>query len=579
MPIITHFDDEGNISSVNDTDSADPILAKAILEDPEKFGFTWTMHRNKGKDEDTSSDSEEESCENDIENDKSDSDLSSDTDDNIHGTSDDDDDTDEELESQYTGLHDVRQDLYATFDTPGKRVHQDSDEDSEEENGDSSEDNSDSDLDSSRESIESDASDLEESESDSEADALAQEEVAMRRAKTKSTREQIDAVTAAVEASTTIDETTKNAILALTKVSANSLQEQDEHAQESIEHKRTVRSLKRAATSAKRSAKKAKREASQSRKSSYKNAPKGLTTPTFPATLVFNPDKGGQDDVIDFLEKFEEICAHVPTEYKTYYLARQLAPDVALVLRQHQKLHKKYKKSVMTYNQTRKWVISNYKKRDALSVAFAKLKTIKQGTSTVHSYVTKLQAQFSQIEEHGHVIDKLSRRNYLVDGLRARLRTKAKAWTDFYEMRASKLIRELSSLDESLKEADKASRATVSLASDSKVNKLEARIAQLEKEKPKDKGGSEEEVVSTVHKSKDKRSEQEKSLTLRNMEKYYSSEIFKSRLKFAAQKGDPRKHPEYYKNDKYEGKPACIFCKKIGHTMDTCHAWAKKHGK
>ena len=118
-----------------------------------------------------------------------------------------------------------------------------------------------------------------------------------------------------------------------------------------------------------------------------------------------------------------------------------------------------------------------------------------------------------------------------------------------------------------------------SLASDSKVNKLEARIAQLEKEKPKDKGGSEEEVVSTVHKSKDKRSEQEKSLTLRNMEKYYSSEIFKSRLKFAAQKGDPRKHPEYYKNDKYEGKPACIFCKKIGHTMDTCHAWAKKHGK
>ena len=59
----------------------------------------------------------------------------------------------------------------------------------------------------------------------------------------------------------------------------------------------------------------------------------------------------------------------------------------------------------------------------------------------------------------------------------------------------------------------------------------------------------------------------------------YSEDVFKERPKYSVKKGDPRKKPEYYNKDEYEGEKVCILCKKSGHTLDTCKLWVKKYSK
>ena len=109
----------------------------------------------------------------------------------------------------------------------------------------------------------------------------------------------------------------------------------------------------------------------------------------------------------------------------------------------------------MSYKATKSWLFKNYKKRGAKSAAYAKLDDITQGTTTVQSYVTKLGAAFVHLEEMGHTIDKLSRRQRLVNGLRTKLRNEAKKWPDFYDMKQSALVKKLKSLDEWLKDSEK----------------------------------------------------------------------------------------------------------------------------
>ena len=46
--------------------------------------------------------------------------------------------------------------------------------------------------------------------------------------------------------------------------------------------------------------------------------------------------------------------------------------------------------------------------------------------------------------------------------------------------------------------------------------------------------------------------------------------LWKERIKKRAEKCSPADTPHLYNRDKYEGKSACIICKNIGHSANTC---------
>ena len=333
--------------------------------------------------------------------------------------------------------------------------------------------------------------------------------------------------------------------------------------------RRKLKAQAKATKAAKREAKEAKREAKRKRGANAR-LPKGLDSPTFPEDCKFDPDNKKRDDLESFLEKMDALMVHVHVKHKSYYLLQQLSNPVAKILRLYDRTRYKSTGKRMRYKDHIHWLRANYSARDAVGRAFAKMQAIKQGGTSVQSFVTRLQAAFVELEGHGHVIDKLSRRQALVNGLRAKLKTEALKWTDFYERRADLLIPALKSLDASLKESDKAANKESASAaiSQKRFKAMEEEIQSLKSEKAT-------EAVAAV----DTRTDMQKSITMRSMKEYYKDEdLWSKRLKYSQEKGDPSKKPEYYKHDKYNGQKACIYCKKLGHTFDTCKAWKKKHG-
>lgn len=431
--------------------------------------------------------------------------------------------------------------------------------------------------DSEAESISEDSKDSttsEEAISEQEKEARYQEKRAHKKRKkdVEKSVADIDTIEASIDSNLTLDLASKAIMKNLMETLRKSNKAQSDLVSSNWELNKKQQDLKDQA------AKIAKAAKSKSTKAkSYSGIPKGLTSPSFPERLTFNPDKKGKDDIVTFFEDFEEICEHVQPQYRTHFLFKQLHKDVTTVLRQYRRTYKKKNKRKMSYKATKSWLFKNYKKRGAKSAAYAKLDDITQGTTTVQSYVTKLGAAFVHLEEMGHTIDKLSRRQRLVNGLRTKLRNEAKKWPDFYDMKQSALVKKLKSLDESLKDSEKGHEANVATISTKEFNKMKERVVFLEKKGKAHKvdHSSDDETAAAV----DTRSERDKMISTNKMKRFYSEEIFKERLKYSVKKGDPRKKPEYYNKDEYEGEKVCILCKKSGHTLDTCKLWVKKYSK
>ena len=304
--------------------------------------------------------------------------------------------------------------------------------------------------------------------------------------------------------------------------------------------------------------------------------PKILTEPKFPKTCVFDPSKKGNDSIVHFLSQFERLAAFVEKKYKRHHLMSRLSDEVQQFVLQHDTERESMTpaKAAMKYKGVKTFLLKSYKARGATEALFRELKEIKQGSGTMRAYFTKFNCKIDQLRESGRVIDDGTRRSMLLEGVRSDVIAEAMKMPEYYTMLESELRIRLIAFDESMK-----SSGAVNAAS---TTDIESRIAK----------GIENRVDIAVAKAlaangakpaggrgRDKKKRSTK-FSQNTMRKLYSETQWAERMKCVESKSNPKDTPHLYDKDCYpvdsdgkktkDSKPACVWCRGIGHTMLEC---------
>ena len=294
--------------------------------------------------------------------------------------------------------------------------------------------------------------------------------------------------------------------------------------------------------------------------SSSGGAPKALNNPQFPETLRFDLEKADQSDIDAFIQEFEDVTDLVDRKYILATLRLRLSKDVRTQLRHHNDKRVSSGKSAMSYKETIKWLRVTFQARDAHDQLFHQFTAIKQGKLPMRSYLAKFHSKLHQLEARNIKLNKYTRRKFMLDGIKERVRSKALEMPEYYSMPYDDLLKKLSALDEALTTNTVATVAAVS------SKKLESMVAAaVKKQYSGDKTFQ--------------RSTRDTRFSTKTMKPLYSEEQWEARLAAVKSRAKPSANAHLFNKDCYpveDGKPgngaqkACVFCRKLGHTIAEC---------
>ena len=297
---------------------------------------------------------------------------------------------------------------------------------------------------------------------------------------------------------------------------------------------------------------------------SYSSAPKALNNPHFPDTLRFDLEKDDQCDIEAFIQEFEDVTALVDKKYILATLILRLSKDVRVQLRHHNASLNSAGKSKMDYKSTIKWLRSTFQARNADDQIFQQLTSLKQGKQPMRTYVAKFHSLLHQLESRKIKLNRYTQRKFMLDGVKERVRSKALELPEYYSMPYDDLLKKLTALDEAM---DKTSGTSVSAVSHKKLEHM---------------------IATAVKKHSGRQTSQprrDSRFSTKDMKPLYTDTEWAAREQATKNKLAPSDHAELYCKDCYpvvDGAPgknaqkACVYCRKLGHTINECKAVKNK---
>ena len=291
--------------------------------------------------------------------------------------------------------------------------------------------------------------------------------------------------------------------------------------------------------------------------------PKALNNPVFPDSLRFDLEKEDQSDIDLFLLDFKDVTEMMDKKYRPATLRLRLSEDVRTQLRHHNKRLVDQGKKELTYYGTLGWLRKTFQRRDAAHVIFEQLLKIKQGKQPFRTYLARFESKVSQLDEQGVALADFTVRKFMVDGIKEPVRLRALEWSNFYSLPYEELTKRLEALDEAMSKS-KTRDQNVSMVTTENVKAIVANAIK------KQGGGGPHKKTGM---------QRDHRFSTKDMEPLYSKEDWQKRLAAVKARTAPSSNPRLFNKDCYpvvDGKPgrdaqkACVFCRKLGHTIDEC---------
>ena len=288
------------------------------------------------------------------------------------------------------------------------------------------------------------------------------------------------------------------------------------------------------------------------------STPKSLNNPTFPSSCQFDPDKREYSDIENFLMEFEDLAELVDAKFKLHHLRMRLSSNVRFMIRQRNQTRIKAGKKALSYVGTRNWLTKTFMSRDADDTQFRSLVQMKQGKSMMRSFFTRFQSKVDQMAARNRRLDPYVQRKFILDGINEHIRTKAMEIPEYYSMPMTELKEKLIALDEALVKPDK----SVKMVTEKDMQKAVSTA-----------------VAALRSNETDKRKKSQKKFTTSYMKPLYTDAEWKERGEFMANKTDPKTNTKLFCKDCFpiingkasaDATAACVFCKKLGHTILEC---------
>ena len=321
------------------------------------------------------------------------------------------------------------------------------------------------------------------------------------------------------------------------------------------------------------------KDKSKSPKSAY--VLRQMLNPSFDTLSVYSADDS--TPIGEWVERFKSIVKCIPTEHDhliLYHLENRLDYESIRLPFQRAVQNNTISSSDTAY----KYLIDTYSTDDVIDNLYKDFVSTSQSKSeSIESYCNKRETLIQRMEAMGNTISPFERRFHFTSGMLPFYREKLEEMPEYSKMSLNDIITKTKAFEKSRRTASlSALRAktvdtgnsdseTMDEPNDSAIQAYLQRNPQWTKKTTK---------PSSKKKVGFKQRGQFSSI---NMKQFYLKDgsgnfdpkgtddsLWKERIKKRAEKCSPASQPQLYNRDKFEGKKACIICKNIGHSADSC---------
>ena len=316
-------------------------------------------------------------------------------------------------------------------------------------------------------------------------------------------------------------------------------------------------------------------------------------SPKFGKTCQFNPEDqtgNAHKEPVEFIEEFEAATQLMTNdELKVYYFRAHTSPGVRKMFIQEDKKAASAGKSPLKYKNYRQLILKKYATQAYQDKLYKKADEYKQGKNTMQTYFTNKSGLLDELKDHGCEMSNYTRRSSMLKGARQDIVKLAQNEPAFRGSNWEVAARRLCALDE----ANPISAAMTAINS-LDIQKL---ISGEVKNQVKQTLASMNSKYNPDNKKKRKRDndrsegdDKKPPFSQGKMRLLYTEAQWTHRMQCIKDKVPPGKYPELYENDVHPvdeagtgpgpgAQPACVFCRKLGHTVVGCKGLEKRNKK
>jgi len=301
--------------------------------------------------------------------------------------------------------------------------------------------------------------------------------------------------------------------------------------------------------------------------------------PKIPPGCAFDPqDTTGKvhKEPIDFNQEFDEATNLMTNEkIRSYNYKAACSKAVRQMIYEHEKIHT----ITLSYDDVKALVLKKYATAAYKEKLYEEADDYKQGKLPMRVYLTQKISKMDKLNDHGSAMSKFTRRRSILKGIRPDILRLAQNDPNFRNSKWDEASEKLCSLDTA--NPRKASAAVVGEIDIKKLiaKELKNHIASLN-----GKGGG---GKDNKRKRGNDKNEKSQLFSQGKMKSLYTEKQWEHRLVNVKNKISPNNNPELYEKDCYpleetngeKPKPACVYCRKLGHTVLECRLLKKRASK
>ena len=308
-----------------------------------------------------------------------------------------------------------------------------------------------------------------------------------------------------------------------------------------------------------------------------------MLNPSFDTLNVYSADDS--TPIGEWIERFKSIVKCIPEEHDhliLYHLENRLDYESIRLPFQRAVNDNTISSSTTAY----KYLIDTYSTDDVIENLYKDFVSISQSKSeSIESYCNKRETLIQRMEAMDNPIGPFERRFHFISGMLPFYREKLEEMPEYSKMSLDDVITKAKAFEKSRRTANlsalRVSPSKRGYKSDSDSDEvpgdtaIQAYLERNPQWSKKGKPSFSKKKKGTFKQRGLFSSINMKSLYLKDSKGNFDSKgsddsLWKERIKKRAEKCSPADTPHLYNRDKYEGKSACIICKNIGHSANTC---------
>jgi hypothetical protein len=304
-------------------------------------------------------------------------------------------------------------------------------------------------------------------------------------------------------------------------------------------------------------------------------------SPKIPSSCAFDPqDTTGKvhQEPIDFNQEFDEATNLMTNEkIRSHHYKAACSKTVRQMIYEHEK-SRGIMGPGMPYEDMKALVLKKYATAAYREKLYEEADNYKQGKLTMQVYLTQKISKLDKLNEHGSAMSMFTRRRSILKSIRPDILKMAQNEPNFRDSAWEDAAARLCALDTA-----NPRRESAAVVGEVDIKKLIAKEMKNHIASLNGKGGG----YDNKRKRGNDRPEKSQLFSQGKMKSLYSDKQWEHRLVNVKNKVSPNDNPELYDKDCYpleetngeKPKPACVYCRKLGHTVLECRLLKKRASK